>query len=81
MPRLKIGTWEECLTTQLFWATAQLMGCSYLNNFPIVFPLNWEKYIISSRSYMKYFPAWARFFWWAVRWENFERSQYSKWVT
>ena len=36
-------------------------GCSYENSFPVVFPLNWEKDIVTSRSYTKYFPAWARF--------------------
>ena len=35
--------------------------CSYENSFPVVFPLNREKHIIYSRSYTKYFPAWARF--------------------
>ena len=38
-----------------------LRGCSYENSFPIVFSLTWEKDIISSRSYMYHFPAWARF--------------------
>ena len=38
-----------------------LRGCSYENSFPVVFPLNREKDIISSCSYTKYSPAWARF--------------------
>ena len=38
-----------------------LRGCSYENSFPVVFPLNGEKDIISLRSYAKYFPALARF--------------------
>ena len=38
-----------------------LRSCSYENSFPVVFPLYQEKDIISSRSYTKYFPAWARF--------------------
>ena len=38
-----------------------LGGCSYGNSFPVAFSLTWEKDIISSRSYTKYFPAWARF--------------------
>ena len=58
-----------------------LRGCSYENSFPVVLPLNWEKDIISSSSYTKYFPACARFIFVSVRWENLERSQYSKWVT
>ena len=37
-----------------------LRGCSYENNFPVVFPLNRKKEI-SSRSYTKYFSAWAKF--------------------
>ena len=33
-----------------------LWGCSCGNSFPVVFSLNQENDIISSRSYMKYFP-------------------------
>ena len=38
-----------------------LRDCSYENSFPVAFPLNREKDIISSRSYTKFFPIWARF--------------------
>ena len=41
------------------WLT--VMGCSNENSFPVVFSLNREIDIISSRSYTKHFPAWARF--------------------
>ena len=36
-------------------------GCSHQSSFSVVFPLNRGKDIISLRSYMKYFPTWARF--------------------
>ena len=39
----------------------RVRGCSYENNFLVVFLLNREKDIISSRSCTKYFPTWARF--------------------
>ena len=29
----------------------EFRGCSYENSFPVVFPLNWEKDLISSCSY------------------------------
>ena len=38
-----------------------LRDCSYENSFPVAFPLNQEKDIISSRSYTKFFPTWTRF--------------------
>ena len=38
-----------------------LRGLSYENSSPVAFPLNQEKYIISSRSYTNYFLAWAKF--------------------
>ena len=45
----------------LCWGLFLLRGYSYENSFNVVFPLNQEKDMISSCSYTKYFPAWARF--------------------
>ena len=58
-----------------------LRDCSYENNFPVAFPLNREKTLFPCVHIRNISPPGRDLFWRAVRWENFERSQYSKWVT
>ena len=49
--------------------------------FPLFSRLTGEKILFPRVHIRNISPSGQDLFWRAVRWENFERSQYSKWVT
>ena len=56
-----ICDWGMDIETSAIYFFTFLRGCSHQSSFSVVFPLNRRKDIIFLRSYMKYFPTWARF--------------------
>ena len=65
----KTGTFPEVFRINFKWKSG-LRGCSYGSSFPVIFPLNQEKYIASTCSYAKHFPSQVKLILRAVR-ENF----------
>ena len=49
--------------------------------FPLFSRLTGKKILFPRVHIRNISPLGRDLFWWAVRWENFERTQYSKWVT